>query len=410
MFAFDPVTQEEEPIETTTGTKRKRMPTGGTMSKNKKPNSECTNAQLMSTLDKLAEKMNELPNRSDLKGVETELTNRMHLNAQKFERKIQDNTREIRAVNSRLDKQEETVARLERELEKRKKDGYQSVLSIAQTRRNEAQEEKYLRARRSFRIWPVHVKEDEQPEVCVRRFFILQMKVPAVLAREANIEQIRRATPGHQRSRIHDEYVVTFERIEERDAVKSYANGLASSQGKAGLRLELPDNLKGSYRTLEEHGLAVRELYGEGTKRSVKFDDRAKDLMMDVKLPGSLKWHNVTVDQARKAKRMREEAELTKLSQGKTIAGPAADRERAKVLMLVYTPEKSSQNLIATGANLIDIESSFHNNGTNAGGRHGTGVVDEVDEAEEAEEEQEQSVDDSDESMSRLLHGRNHYQ
>ena len=74
------------------------------------------------------------------------------------------------------------------------------------------------------------------------------------------------------------------------------------------MRLELTDSLKGSYRILEEHGLAVRELYGKDTKRNIKFDDHNRDLMVDIKLPGSVKWHNVTIDQARSAKRMREEA------------------------------------------------------------------------------------------------------
>ena len=47
----------EEEIGGSTGIKRKRNSTGPNMaSKNKKANSECTNAQLMSTLDKLAEK------------------------------------------------------------------------------------------------------------------------------------------------------------------------------------------------------------------------------------------------------------------------------------------------------------------------------------------------------------------
>ena len=54
--------------------------------------------------------------------------------------------------------------------------------------------------------------------------------------------------------------------------------------------------------------------------------------------------------------------ELTKLSQGKCIAGASADRERAKALMLVYSPDKKS-NTLATGVNLIDIEASFQNGG-----------------------------------------------
>ena len=165
----------------------------------------------------------------------------------------------------------------------------------------------------------------------------------------------------------------------------------------AGLRLKLPDLLRGSYKVLDEHGLALKELYGKDTKRNIKFDDRNRDLMMDLKLPGSLKWHNITIYQARKAKKMREEMELSRLSSGRTIVGPDADRERAKVLMLVYSPDKKAT--VATGANLIDIEHSFHENSRGANREEAN------EEAEFEKVGEEASVEDSDESMNRLLHG-----
>ena len=105
------LSQEEEVLlDIGTGGKRKRNPTESNMSKNKKVNSgECTNAQLMSTLDKLAEKMDELPNKRDLRDVEAELTNKIYQTSMKFEKKIQDNSRQIRAIGDRLEKQENAV-------------------------------------------------------------------------------------------------------------------------------------------------------------------------------------------------------------------------------------------------------------------------------------------------------------
>ena len=120
--------------------------------------------------------------------------------------------------------------------------------------------------------------------------------------------------------------IVTFIETETRDALKSYASGLTSCQGAAGLRLELTDNLRGSCRVLEEHGYAVKDLYGKETKRNIKFDDRNRDLMMDIKLAGSTKWHNITIEQAHRAKKIREDLEMTKLSQGRPVAGLSADR------------------------------------------------------------------------------------
>ena len=123
----------------------------------------------MSALDMLAEKMDQLPSKEDLRGVEYELTNKLQQTAMKFDKKIQENAREIRSISQRLDKQSETVARLELEIDKQRTGN--SVLSVAEFKRREAQEEKYFRARRTFRIWPVTVRPDEQIKIGVRRFF-----------------------------------------------------------------------------------------------------------------------------------------------------------------------------------------------------------------------------------------------
>ena len=65
--------------------------------------------------------------------------------------------------------------------------------------------------------------------------------------------------------------------------------------------------------------------------------------------------------------------------------------ERAKVLMLVYSPQKDMSSYMPASANLIDIENSF---------KDGEGDNEEDGQPEEAEQS-----GDSDESMSRLLHG-----
>ena len=373
---------------TSTSKKRRHSSDDNMSNKNKKNTSDMnpTNAQLMSTLDKLAEKMDELPSKHDLKNVEEKLTSKIHQNAVRLDKKIQDNTRSIGSIHKRLDLQVEAIAKLEKEVETQKKrtqDGH----SVAVTKRKEAREDRYQLARRSFRIWPVKVNENEDPVVCVRRFLIIDMKVPATLAKDVGIESVKKAVQGQARSKIHDEMIVTFELIEGRDAVKSYANGFAGNEGRAGLRLEIPEHLKGSLRILEEHALAIRNLYGRDTKRNVNFDDRNMDLMVDIKLPSSQKWHNVTIEQAKKAKQMREEKEIAQLSNGKPVLGGDEDKERAKVLMLVYTPQKANPKAAATSANLIDIEASFQNN------------------EQEPSSEHEEDSSDSDASMSRLLHG-----
>ena len=176
--------------------------------------------------------------------MEAELTNKLHQTAMKFDQKIQDNARDIRNINQKIDKQSEVVSKLELELNKQKRCG---SLSIGDQKCKAAQDDKFYRARRSFRIWPISMKADEQIEICIRRFFIINMGIPAALARDSEIEKIKKAVPGNQRSPIHDEYIVTFTDTEARDTIKLYTRGLANYQGNAGLRLELTDRLKGSH-------------------------------------------------------------------------------------------------------------------------------------------------------------------
>ena len=151
------------------------------------------------------------------------------MNSVKFDRKIQDNAREIKKVNQKLEKQIAAMAKLEEEVEAQKKKPIASGgLTTAQIERKIAAEERYLKARRSFRVWPILVGQTDNAEVCIRRFFILNMKVPAALAKDVEIESIKKAINNHPKSKIHDEYIVTFTEREGRDAVKAYANGLAT--------------------------------------------------------------------------------------------------------------------------------------------------------------------------------------
>lgn len=83
-------------------------------------------------------------------------------------------------------------------------------------------------------MWPITVGQDEQAEQYIRRFFIINMKAPAALAKDVEIKAVKKAISSHARSRIHDEYIITFKEVEARDVLRSYANGLASRGGELG--------------------------------------------------------------------------------------------------------------------------------------------------------------------------------
>ena len=179
----------------------------------------------------------------------------------------------------------------------------------------------------------------------IKRFFVRRMGVPNSVAQRAQLDTIRAADQARN-SKIKAEFVVTFADVETRDAIKSYANGLASSKGEAGLRLDVPPCLKGSFKVLNEHGIAMVNIYGKGVKRSIKFDDRVEDLMMDIKLPTSETWHNLTIGQAREAKRARDALDMQNIRQSAISNGQVnvIDKEKARALMLAISPGKEGNN------------------------------------------------------------------
>ena len=156
-------------------------------------------------------------------------------------------------------------------------------------------ESQYLRSRRSIRIWPVSGVNNT--EESVRAFFMRYLKTPADLANGVKIESVIHQQQA-RRSKIHHEMLVISDCVQSRDAIQSYAPNLADTGGAAGLRLDVPDFLRGTFRQFEAHGAALRAKFGV-VKRSIRFDDVTRSLLMDVKLEHT-QWHRIT------AKDMRE--------------------------------------------------------------------------------------------------------
>ena len=71
-----------------------------------------------------------------------------------------------------------------------------SSLTIAERKRKEAQFERHAKARGSIKVWPITVKQDEQPEQCVRRFFILEMKVQQTSQEKLRLNPLKRWYKG----------------------------------------------------------------------------------------------------------------------------------------------------------------------------------------------------------------------
>lgn len=300
---------------------------------------EPTNAEIMRGIHAISAKFDTLATRADLANVEKDLRNQITESSRGLQRKIQDNTRNITQIQKDITEHKETLQQLQQEVDRNKNLQPQTGPKV----RADQRKAKYLRARRSIRIWPIETEETATDED-VRDFFHHKMRVPASLANEVTLDVVRPAPRGHPRSKVHNEYVVAFGDQEGRDAIKAYANKLAEWNGQAGLRLEVPDHLKGSYKILEQHANTLRNLYGTGVKRNIKFDDRNDNLMLDVKLPTGPKWHNITIKQATEASQMREELDLQTLRYGITSSSTDEQKERARAMLMHNSPGKNPQS------------------------------------------------------------------
>ena len=353
----------ESYIEPITAEKRKRSVSSsreaGNMSKKSAAEVEPTNALIMRTLTNMNARFDKLPTVEHLNKLEADLHGKLEASTKALKSELRA---EFRAeMNEQANKVNEMISEVKAQVAT-------AANEQDRTSRNNNQMGRYLRARRSFKIWPVRVEGSGEvnEEKAVRKFFIKEMQVPVATAQSVPLDTIRRADQARN-SRITDEYVISFADAESRDIIKSYASGLAASKGQAGLRLDIPPCLKGSFQILNDHGISMVKIYGKEVKRNIKFDDRNLDLMMDIKLPTSNTWHNITIEQAREAKKARDMIDIRNIRQA-ALAGPSAsqgepamNRDKARALMLAISPNKEasgSNNNFGSKTGVVYINSS----------------------------------------------------
>ena len=112
------------------------------------------------------------------------------------------------------------------------------------------------------------------------------------------------------RSKVHDEVLVHLHTVEDCDLIYSYAKNLAKMDGKAGIRLDIPQHLRSEFKILETHGNMIRKNIGTSVKRSIRFDDSERSLILNMRLTADDPWVTVTVQQAMEAKRIRNQESI----------------------------------------------------------------------------------------------------
>ena len=162
----------------------------------------------------------------------------------------------------------------------------------------------YELARKSLRVWPIHGRSSQDMWGNAWDFIHELLKVPYNEVNQVDIIKVRRSADPFVPDGIVDEAVVVFRDKKVRDLVMSHSVNLAGSvdgRGKptAGTRIELPPELRDTFRLLSRFGTRLRARHGEGTKRHVKFDDFEGSLYVNIKLPGDESWTRISPEMAR---------------------------------------------------------------------------------------------------------------
>ena len=185
-------------------------------------------------------------------------------------------------------------------------------------------------------LWPVDLAAE--PGNAVRSFLEIVLEIPTTTVKSLNIERVDKLEQG-RRSRIINEIRVVFSFSRERDLVQSFAANLAKVNGKAGIRMELPEHLRGLFKMFEVHGANLRAKF-PGLKRSIKYDDSNQSLCMDVRLPNKNKWHRIGEME------MRNVARHHGVAVNSGAADPGEEEDR-KLLLMTGQEEEDSVHIVS---------------------------------------------------------------
>ena len=155
-------------------------------------------------------------------------------------------------------------------------------------------DQRYWKARKSLRIWPVRGPQDEI-RASVGRFLSDKLKLPEEVVEEAAASKVARV-PASSKSKVTCEVTVEFPSVHLRDIVRKSAFNLAGDR-EAGIRLEIPHHLMNNFKALEAASYRLK-LKHENLKRIIKYDDEMMDLVLDFKI-GAEAWRRLKPCQAR---------------------------------------------------------------------------------------------------------------
>ena len=155
-----------------------------------------------------------------------------------------------------------------------------SSLQLVTKTKEEKQDMKFWKARRSLRLWPIKDGSKEALENYLKDRLRLEEEFVREELGEVVLAKVREPK---SKTKNKDEYVVIFENKQIRDTIKAAAYNLANHRNDAGMRLDVPDHLQKDFHTLMNLSFDLKKKHPE-LKRNVKFDEEDGGLFMDLKL------------------------------------------------------------------------------------------------------------------------------
>ena len=206
-------------------------------------------------------------------------------------------------------------------------------------------EEKYWRARRSLRMWPVPGPKPELSDA-VLKFAQDRLLLPADSLEPEDFEVKR--VPSVPNYDAQDQVVVTFVSVELRDSIKALGKNLRGSDRKTGIQIEPPDHLRGHFQSFQRLAYQMKKKFPT-LKRNVKFYDPEQTLSMDVLTRPDSSWRTILYDDAKTIlARTRERTDSVSVAELEDMCdmGPGGPRKRRRETILSSESSDNDDTII----------------------------------------------------------------
>ena len=175
--------------------------------------------------------------------------------------------------------------------------------------REDRRELNFQAARRSLRLWPLGEGRKEDLVAYLKEKLGMGDNFVQEELADVTIRRVR-----EPRNKNKEEYTVTFEMKQIRDAVKAMAPNLESYRDVAGMRLHIPDHLQKDFQALMNLSYELKKKH-KSLKRNIKFDEEDGGLFMDIRIDGHSDWKRIKPDQARSANKTRRPSRTSKMDE-----------------------------------------------------------------------------------------------